>query len=60
MNIKVGMSLAEIEKEVVRATLRFFDGNKRRTADTLGVSLKTIYNMIDKYQIDTPAWPRSA
>lgn len=54
MDIKVGMSLEEIEKEALTRTLKLFGGNKRRTADTLGVSLKTIYNMIDKYGISVP------
>lgn len=60
MKINVGMSMADIEKEVVTENLKFFDGNKSRVAKALGLSLKTIYNMVHKYKIDAPEWRRTA
>lgn len=49
MNIRVGMSLADIEREAICETLKFCDDNKRRAAEVLGVSLKTIYNKLNEY-----------
>ena len=48
------MTLAEVEREVILATLRHCGGNKRRTAEMLGVSVKTVYN---KLVGDCDAWP---
>jgi len=45
----VGTDLAEIEREVILATLRRFDGHRERTAAALGVSLKTLYNRLREY-----------
>ena len=40
------MTLAQAEREVLLATLRHCGGNKRRTAEMLGVSVKTVYNKL--------------
>jgi len=44
--IPVGTTLAAAEHEVLLATLKHCGGNKRRTAEMLGVSVKTIYNKL--------------
>lgn len=49
MNVKVGMSLADIEKEAICVTLKFYGDNKRMTAEVLGISLKTLYNKLNEY-----------
>ncbi len=47
-------SLEEIEKKVILQTLEEFDGNKSETADKLGISVKTLYNKLKKYDdVDT-------
>ncbi len=46
MQIPIGTTLADAEREVLLATLRHCGGNKRRTAEMLGVSVKTIYNKL--------------
>jgi DNA-binding NtrC family response regulator len=46
----VGTSLAEIERRMLFKTLAFFDNNKARTAEALGVTTKTIYNRLAHYQ----------
>ncbi len=38
--------MADAEREVLLATLKHCGGNKRRTAEMLGVSLKTVYNKL--------------
>ncbi len=42
-------SLEEIEKKVILQTLAEFDGNKSETAEKLGISVKTLYNKLKKY-----------
>jgi DNA-binding NtrC family response regulator len=38
-----------VERSLIEATLEHFRGNKRRAADTLGCSLKTLYNKLNGY-----------
>src|SRR4051812_45632850 len=49
LNFFVGTPLAEAQKEIILATLKHFDGNKRLTAEALGISLKTLYNRLKEY-----------
>lgn len=49
IQIPVGVSIAEAEKQLIFATLDLCAGNKQRAADTLGVSLKTLYNRLNAY-----------
>jgi DNA-binding NtrC family response regulator len=48
----VGESLEEVERTLIHATLEYFTGNKRRAAQSLGISLKTIYNRLNKTEND--------
>lgn len=50
LQIPVGTSLAEIERQAIYATLDLTEGNKRRCAEMLGMSLKTLYNRLAEYQ----------
>ncbi len=50
LRLPVGTPLAEIERQAIYATLDLCDGNKRRCAEMLGVSLKTLYNRLSEYQ----------
>jgi DNA-binding NtrC family response regulator len=50
LRVPVGTPLAEIERRAIYATLDLCDGNKRRCAEMLGVSLKTLYNRLTEYQ----------
>ena len=47
--IRLGASLDELERELIRRTIEFAGGNKSRAADILGVSLKTLYNRLERY-----------
>jgi DNA-binding NtrC family response regulator len=49
LNICIGSSLMEIEKLAICATLDHCGGNKRRAAQMLGVSVKTLYNRLADY-----------
>jgi DNA-binding NtrC family response regulator len=50
LRIPIGTPLAEIERKAIYATLDLCEGNKRRCASMLGVSLKTLYNRLAEYQ----------
>jgi DNA-binding NtrC family response regulator len=52
LRMPVGTSLAEMERQAIFATLDHCRGNKRRAAEMLGVSLKTLYNRLTAYQAD--------
>jgi DNA-binding NtrC family response regulator len=49
VRITVGDSLADVERRLIQKTLEFARGNKRKTAELLKLSLKTIYNKIKEY-----------
>jgi two-component system, NtrC family, response regulator HydG len=48
--IEIGRSIREVERELIERTLSHFDGDKKATADTLGISLNTLYNRLNAYQ----------
>jgi len=50
LNFQVGTSIEEVERRLIMATLDAYGGNKRKTADILGVSLKTLYNRLNTYR----------
>ena len=50
LSLSVGVTLADAQRAMILATLEHFHGDKRQTAKTLGVSLKTLYNRLDLYQ----------
>jgi DNA-binding NtrC family response regulator len=49
ITIHVGTPLAEVERRVTLATLAYCGQVKRKAAQILGVSLKTLYNRIEAY-----------
>jgi two-component system response regulator AtoC len=50
--IPVGTSLAEVDRKLIFATLELCGGVKKRAADILGISLKTLYNRLEEYGTD--------
>ena len=49
--IRVGASLADAEREMIRATLAAQDGNRAQTAKILGIGRKTLYRKMEEYGI---------
>ena len=49
LDIRVGTPIHDVERSLIEATLDYFQGNKRRAADALGCSLKTLYNKLNGY-----------
>jgi DNA-binding NtrC family response regulator len=50
--VRIGDSMADIERRVLQRTLRFAQGNKRKAAEMLKLSLKTIYNKVKEYGLE--------
>ncbi len=48
--VPVGTSIRELERRLILATLEHFDGDRGRTAETLGISQKTLYNRLKAYE----------
>jgi DNA-binding NtrC family response regulator len=55
IHVPLGSRLDEAERSLIVATLEHFDGNKRRAAEVLGCSLKTLYNKLNGYAREA-AW----
>jgi len=51
--VRVGETLGAVEKKLLKATLLAVKGDKRVAAELLGVSLKTIYNKLREYQLES-------
>lgn len=52
----VGMplpTLEEAEKLLISKALERFEGNRRKSADALGISERTLYRKIDQYDLDS-------
>ncbi len=51
ISLKVGETLAHAERALIMATLAYLKGNKKETAKILGISRKSLYNKIKRYDI---------
>ena len=49
MNWQPGISLEEMEREIIITALRFYHWNRTKTAESLQVSVRTIQNKIAQY-----------
>ena len=52
LQIDVGMSLEEAEKILIWETLKANRFNKSRSAQILGIGLRTLYRKIEQYNLD--------
>jgi DNA-binding NtrC family response regulator len=50
--VHVGMTLADVEREMIRATLAHTGGNRAETARRLGIGRKTLYRKMETYEIE--------
>jgi len=50
LQVRVGTRLDDVERRVILATLESLGGNKRKSAEALGISLKTLYSRLGIYQ----------
>jgi DNA-binding NtrC family response regulator len=49
LNLAVGTTIEDAERRLILATLAHYQGDKPRTAEALGISLKTLYNRFKQY-----------
>jgi two-component system response regulator AtoC len=50
LQVRVGSTVAEMERRLMLATLEQCGGTKERAAQMLGISLKTLYNRLREYE----------
>jgi DNA-binding NtrC family response regulator len=50
LKIKLGMSLAEVEKLLILQTLKSVNGSQKKAAEILGVSTRTLRNKLNEYK----------
>jgi DNA-binding NtrC family response regulator len=48
--VRVGCSIADVERRLIMASLEEYSGNKEKVAEVLGISLKTLYNRLHEYR----------
>lgn len=49
MGVAPGRAIRDVERELIYKTLEHFRGDKKAAAETLGISLKTLYNRLNEY-----------
>ncbi|AHC14342.1 sigma-54-dependent transcriptional regulator [Salinispira pacifica] len=54
IRLRMGVSLPEAEKQIIKETLLAERGNKSRTAEVLGIGRKTLHRKINEYGIESP------
>jgi two-component system response regulator AtoC len=50
LHVKIGTSIAEVERRIILATLEHVEGNKTKASEILKISLKTLYNRLNQYR----------
>lgn len=48
--IEFGKTVEDVERELIETTLTHLSGDKKQAAEMLGISLKTLYNRLNKYE----------
>ena len=51
MTVPLGASLKAVEEALIRDTLAWQGGNRTKTAEILGISLRTLQNRLKDYKI---------
>jgi DNA-binding NtrC family response regulator len=49
VNVRLGTTIDDAERELITRTIEFAGGNKTRAAEILGISAKTLYNKLERY-----------
>ena len=55
MHVRIGSTLEEAERRLILATLEENGGDKKKAAEVLGISLKTLYTRLQLYRAGTVA-----
>jgi DNA-binding NtrC family response regulator len=60
LTVRIGTTLDEVNRRLIEATLAECGNVKRKAAETLGISLKTLYNRLVAYQAEDAAAGKQA
>jgi two-component system, NtrC family, response regulator AtoC len=60
LSVRVGSKIADVERRLIMATLEQAGGAKEKTAEILGISIKTLYNRLHEYGGEAAATQESA
>ena len=52
IRIPLGATMRDAEKEIILRTLEARKGNKKITAEVLGISRRSLYNKLAEYGLD--------
>jgi two-component system response regulator HydG len=55
LTLPLGTTVDDAERLLILRTLEAHNNNKTRAAETLGISLKTLHNKLDRYRDETPS-----
>ena len=55
LEMRVGCTIADAERRLILATLELMNGDKKKSAEALGISLKTLYNRLNVYDAERRA-----
>lgn len=55
INWSPGMTIDYVEREVIKAALQYHQGNKTKTADSLGIAIRTLDNKLARYKQEDDA-----
>jgi hypothetical protein len=47
-----GLTLESVEQMIIVQAIKFYGGNKTKTADSLGIAIRTLDNKLEKYDAD--------
>ena len=50
ITVPVGSTIDDAERRLIQATLEYVDGNRKNAAKMLGISAKTLYNKLGRYE----------
>jgi DNA-binding NtrC family response regulator len=51
IRVPLGMPLSEVERRIIEATLAHLNGDRRRTAEALGIGLRTLQRRLAEYDL---------
>ena len=51
VSLPVGSTIEEMERELLKRTLDYTGGNRTRAAELLGISRRTLYNKMDRFDL---------
>ncbi|MBR9980776.1 MAG: sigma-54-dependent Fis family transcriptional regulator, partial [Desulfatitalea sp.] len=51
MSIRIGMTMEQVQRELISRTLQYTGNNRSRTSEILGISRRSLYTKIQRYNL---------